>query len=158
MINQAGRDAEVLIPTSYDDLSLVDILPDMAERREVMRMLFSSAAAEGNLFFYLRDFLEFGGELFPVAGGAREIRDERILYKTHKFCPPAEFQRRMQEDFLHIFDQSFYRVDKSRSSIGFGLGLSIAQSIAMAHGGKIYARANVPQGTIFTVSLPVKPK
>ncbi len=57
----------------------------------------------------------------------------------------------------HIFDR-FYRVDKSRSSVGFGLGLSIAQSIAMAHGGKIYAKANVPQGTIFTISLPVKPK
>ena len=56
----------------------------------------------------------------------------------------------------HIFDR-FYRVDKSRSSVGFGLGLSIAQSIAMAHGGKIYAKANVPQGTIFTISLPIKP-
>lgn len=56
-----------------------------------------------------------------------------------------------------IFDR-FYRVDKSRSSIGFGLGLSIAQSIAMAHGGKIYAKTNVPQGTIFTISLPIKAK
>ena len=62
-----------------------------------------------------------------------------------------------EKELPHIFDR-FYRVDKSRSSIGFGLGLSIAQSIAMAHGGKIYARANVPQGTIFTISLPIKPK
>jgi signal transduction histidine kinase len=59
-----------------------------------------------------------------------------------------------ENELPHIFDR-FYRVDKSRSSIGFGLGLSIAQSIAMAHGGKIYARANVPQGTIFTISLPL---
>ncbi len=57
----------------------------------------------------------------------------------------------------HIFDR-FYRIDKSRSSIGFGLGLSIAQSIAVAHGGRIYARANVPQGTTFTISLPIKPR
>ena len=62
-----------------------------------------------------------------------------------------------ESELPHIFDR-FYRVDKSRSSIGFGLGLSIAQSIAMAHGGKIYAKANVPQGTIFTISLPVKSK
>ena len=61
-----------------------------------------------------------------------------------------------EAELPHIFDR-FYRVDKSRSSIGFGLGLSIAQSIAMAHGGKIYAKANVPQGTIFTISLPIKP-
>jgi len=62
-----------------------------------------------------------------------------------------------ESELPHIFDR-FYRVDKSRSSIGFGLGLSIAQSIAMAHGGKIYAKANIPQGTIFTISLPIKLK
>jgi heavy metal sensor kinase len=58
-----------------------------------------------------------------------------------------------EKELPHIFDR-FYRVDKSRSSIGFGLGLSIAQSIVMAHGGKISAKANQPQGTIFTISLP----
>jgi signal transduction histidine kinase len=62
-----------------------------------------------------------------------------------------------ENELPHIFDR-FYRVDKSRSSIGFGLGLSIAQSIAMAHGGRIYVKNNVPQGTIFTISLPIKPK
>ena len=60
-----------------------------------------------------------------------------------------------EDELPHIFDR-FYRVDKSRSSVGFGLGLSIAQSIAMAHGGKIYAKPNLPQGTIFTISLPIK--
>jgi heavy metal sensor kinase len=59
-----------------------------------------------------------------------------------------------EHELPHIFDR-FYRVDKSRSSAGFGLGLSIAQSIANAHGGKIYAKPNHPEGTIFTISLPV---
>ena len=59
-----------------------------------------------------------------------------------------------ENELPHIFDR-FYRVDKSRSSIGFGLGLSIAQSIAKAHGGMISAKANLPQGTVFTISLPV---
>lgn len=62
-----------------------------------------------------------------------------------------------EHEFPRIFDR-FYRIDKSRSSLGFGLGLSISQSIAMAHGGKIYARPNLPQGTVFTVSLPVNGK
>jgi heavy metal sensor kinase len=62
-----------------------------------------------------------------------------------------------EHELPHIFDR-FYRIDKSRSSTGFGLGLSIAQSIAMAHGGRIYARANLPQGTVFTISLPVNSK
>lgn len=59
-----------------------------------------------------------------------------------------------ESELPFIFDR-FYRVDKSRSSVGFGLGLSIAQSIVTAHGGKIQARPNTPQGTIFTISLPI---
>jgi len=60
-----------------------------------------------------------------------------------------------EDELPFIFDR-FYRVDKSRSSSGFGLGLSIAKSIVQAHGGKIYARPNIPQGTIFTISFPLK--
>jgi heavy metal sensor kinase len=60
-----------------------------------------------------------------------------------------------ENELPYIFDR-FYRVDKSRSSSGFGLGLSIAQSIVKAHGGEIYARSNTPQGTIFTISFPLK--
>jgi two-component system phosphate regulon sensor histidine kinase PhoR len=62
-----------------------------------------------------------------------------------------------ESELPHIFDR-FYRVDKARSSVGFGLGLSIDQSIAMAHGGSICAKANFPQGTIFTISFPIKLK
>jgi len=62
-----------------------------------------------------------------------------------------------ESELPYIFDR-FYRVDKSRSTVGFGLGLSICQSIAVAHGGKICAKANFPQGTIFTISLPIKVK
>ena len=58
-----------------------------------------------------------------------------------------------EAELPHIFDR-FYRVDKARSSVGFGLGLSIAQSIAKAHGGKIVAKPNFLQGTIFTIFLP----
>jgi heavy metal sensor kinase len=61
-----------------------------------------------------------------------------------------------EKELPYIFDR-FYRVDKSRSTAGFGLGLSIARSIAMAHGGKIVAKANIPQGTIFTIIIPCHP-
>ncbi|MBF0512036.1 MAG: HAMP domain-containing protein, partial [Candidatus Omnitrophica bacterium] len=59
-----------------------------------------------------------------------------------------------ENDLPRIFDR-FYRVDKSRSSVGFGLGLSIARSIAMAHGGRISAIPNKPQGTMFSITLPL---
>lgn len=38
---------------------------------------------------------------------------------------------------------------------GIGLGLSISRSIIEAHRGRVWARGNVPEGTVFQFSLPV---
>jgi len=59
-----------------------------------------------------------------------------------------------EEELAHIFDR-FYRVDKSRNSTGFGLGLSITKSIIEAHNGTIAVQSKPSHGTIFTISLPI---
>jgi len=55
----------------------------------------------------------------------------------------------------NIFDR-FYRVENSRSVIkGYGLGLSICQSIVNYHSGKIFVKSRLNKGSEFIVLLPI---
>ena len=58
------------------------------------------------------------------------------------------------EALQHVFDR-FHRGDPARQQEGeSGLGLTIAKSIAEAHGGKIEVESGTERGTTFTVLLP----
>ncbi|WP_223154958.1 ATP-binding protein [Alkalibacillus aidingensis] len=60
-----------------------------------------------------------------------------------------------EEDLPFIFER-FYKSDKARtrSEKGTGLGLSIAKHIIEAHGGMIYAKSKLGEGTTFTFTIP----
>ena len=55
----------------------------------------------------------------------------------------------------HLFPR-FYRVDKSRSRAGGGIGLTIAKHLVEAHGGQIQAASDGPgKGSTFSFTLPI---
>ena len=89
---------------------------------------------------------------YTAAGGS-------IFVKVRKENGAAQIQIRdtgigiSKEDQPFIFDR-FYRVDKARSSPGFGLGLSIVKSIVEVHRGTIYVESQPSRGTVFTVLFP----
>lgn len=59
-----------------------------------------------------------------------------------------------EEELKHIFDR-FYRVEKSRSKRGVGLGLSFVDWIVKAHKGEIRVRSTAGEGTEFMIVLPM---
>jgi signal transduction histidine kinase len=61
------------------------------------------------------------------------------------------------EDLPHVFER-FYRAskDRSRKVEGVGLGLSIAQSIAHQHGGKLQIESTPGEGTTARLVVPAR--
>ena len=57
------------------------------------------------------------------------------------------------DEQAQIFDR-FYRADRARSRGGSGLGLALARSIAVVHGGRIEIEGTSGQGSCFRVRLP----
>ncbi|MBN1207194.1 MAG: PAS domain S-box protein [Myxococcaceae bacterium] len=59
------------------------------------------------------------------------------------------------EDTGRLFEK-YYRTREGRLAQGIGLGLYISRLIVEAHGGRIRVASNPGQGSIFTITLPLK--
>jgi signal transduction histidine kinase len=57
------------------------------------------------------------------------------------------------DELPHIWTR-LYRGDKSRSTRGLGLGLSLVKAIVEAHGGKVAVQSRPGEGSRFEIHLP----
>jgi signal transduction histidine kinase len=64
----------------------------------------------------------------------------------------------IKEEEQTLVFQPFFRSKSETNSEGFGLGLSLASRIIKLHKGDIQLTNNQPQGSIFTISLPIARK
>jgi heavy metal sensor kinase len=152
----ARSDAGVAnMPLSPLDLSEVlgDALAEVRNLAEFRRIRIQStlgkAMISGNRPALHRVFLVFidnalkyskeGGEVIVTSSAdAVEIRDFGSGISP--------------EDLPHIFKR-FYQADRARSQGGYGLGLSLAQTIVKAHGGSIEVSSAPGEGSTFRVVL-----
>jgi signal transduction histidine kinase len=58
------------------------------------------------------------------------------------------------EELPRIWDR-LYRGDKSRSTRGLGLGLSLVRAIVQAHGGDVRVESAPGEGSTFVLRLPL---
>ena len=121
---------------------------------ENLKVTGSESQIKQLLTILIDNAVKYAGPEGKAEVSLREIREKngrnavRIrVANTGEPIPP--------EDLEHIFER-FYRADKSRARKegGYGLGLSIAESIVRVHGGQIVCESSKERGTVFTVTLP----
>ena len=147
------------------DFPLSDVTEEMARSFQAL-----ARSQEKELSLHIQPMLSFMGDekairqllsilldnalKYSPAGGRLELGLEKqgktiVLTLSNPSAQPIE-----QDKLSHLFDR-FYRTDQSRSSQtgGYGLGLSIAKSIVLAHKGKIRAESPDGRTLIFKIYL-----
>lgn len=134
-----------------------DILPVAEHRRITLDLHTQPVIVAGDdtrlrqlLLILLDNAMRYAGDggRIEIAVTRRGDRAELSVSDSGPGIPP--------DDLPHVFDR-FYRSSRSRPSEGSGLGLSIAQQIAHAHGGTISASNGPTGGAVFRVILPLAP-
>jgi PAS domain S-box-containing protein len=118
------RLSERLFPVHGDRVQLQQV---------VLNLILNAAEAMGSVEAEQRDLLI-----------STEQHHSGVLVAVHDSGPGIH-----PEHFERVFN-SFYTTKPS----GTGMGLSICRSIVDAHGGRLWAEANEPRGTIFQFTLP----
>lgn len=153
-------------PLQVIEFPLSDVAEEMA-----LPFLAPAKSQEKELTLHIQPMLSFTGDekairqlisilldnalKYSPAGGHLELRLEKqgrniLLTVTNTTIQPVE-----EDKLSHLFDR-FYRSDQSRNSQtgGYGLGLSIARSIVLAHKGKIRAESRDVTTLSMVVSFP----
>jgi signal transduction histidine kinase len=129
------RTRAVVLHTEFDP-TLPGVAGDRVQLQQVMLNLILNATEA------MSGIVDRPRELTIVTAriGASEVLVE-VRDSGHGVAPD-----RVEQIF-----ESFYTTKPE----GIGIGLSISRSIVEAHGGRLWASSNQPQGAVFRLSLPI---
>ena len=101
-------------------------------------------------FNLIENAIKYGRNEGGVWISCRRLPEQKLECSVRDDGPgiPADSRER-------VFER-FYRVDRARSreTGGTGLGLSIVKHIVQAHGGEVWVKSELGQGTTFFFTLP----
>jgi two-component system OmpR family sensor kinase len=149
-----------LLDLSDIALDAVERLAPLAERKNVS--LETGSLPEVNIHGDRQYLLQMVSNLVEnginyMSGDVRIVKVETGVDKDAAWVRISDTGAGIPPEYLpHLFDR-FYRVDKARTrnedeeTSGIGLGLSIVQWIAQAHGGTVHVESVVGTGTTFEV-------
>jgi signal transduction histidine kinase len=87
----------------------------------------------------------------PVAAGLHAERQTPNAERAYALVSVADSGPGLDLDSMDCLFDAFYTTKPQ----GLGMGLSISRSIIGAHGGRFWARANVPKGALLQFTLPI---
>jgi signal transduction histidine kinase len=141
------RDGKAIQLARHDLVAIARELPVRVTASEPA--MFADADAE-KMRTVIRNLLENARKYAMNAEIELSATDETVTLRVRDDGPGIP-----EGDLANLFEP-FFRVDRSRtkSTAGYGLGLSICKRIVEAHGGTISAANNPDRGATFTVTLP----
>jgi signal transduction histidine kinase len=151
--SDAGAVEMPLAPVDLRDI-LGDVLAEtrsLAEFRQIhiKSSLSSQAIVSGNRPALHRAFLVILDNAIKYSQAGATVT---VTLTNTSVVIKDEGQGIAESDLPNIFKR-FYQADRSRSQGGYGLGLSLAQSIIKAHAGKIEVTSTPGAGSEFRVTL-----
>lgn len=146
--------------TSYEKVDLSNLLNDMSESLRPLAEsngLLLKQNIQNKLYIFgnsdalIRAFVNLIDNAIKYTEHGEIIVDAKKNEKNIIEISISDTGRGIdQEHLTHIFDR-FYRVDESRTTQGFGLGLSIVQEIVKAHKGTITVTSQIQKGSTFHI-------
>jgi heavy metal sensor kinase len=163
----ARADAGVL-KMDQQTVDLADVVDEVMDRAFHLSRIKSINLLMGHI-----EPLETTGDFVQLRRLLLNLMDNGIKYTPSAGTVKVSLKRKEESAIISVEDTGpgispeeqsqifhrFYRSPEARSKGkgGSGLGLSIARSIAEAHGGRIELESTPGKGSIFRVYLPLKP-
>jgi signal transduction histidine kinase len=122
----------------------------------ILNLLINAIEAMGGVRDGLRELGVSSEKVLDIAGGSEEgtLENKALSHAewTHVLVAVRDSGPGLDPEGIDRLFDAFY----TTKSQGMGMGLAISRSIVEAHGGRLWATANLSRGAVFQFTLPLR--